>query len=281
MGRCRNFFRAITCRFIVVALITGLTLATSRSRWNDYDEQVMIAYCMWKHQDTRVCTNALRTNCPEDDSCCPVSQQRLSENSDGSVRASPYVCQKSPILGLYCQHDSYRTPWEADVYGNFTLGNELCTAVSCPTFEWCRDLVDFPNTCVGETCKEYGHLLNFVIACIFFSSLAFTLDAFGSFRLAFWPMDKTRKARIDVMSACLKALVCLLCVAGGGFDFITTAIDHACFTKDGNDELPVARMAAYRVTIVAGVSALCSACLGPLMMRWMGRITNVPYVPIR
>jgi hypothetical protein len=128
------------------------TECTSKERWKDHKNEVKLRYCFWKHLQFGVCTNDMRTNCPEDSSCCPVAQNDPLGNKL-EIRPDQYICQKSPIVGLYCQHKDYRVP-----VANVTTDPQggLCTKVTCPNFAWCRELADVPGECLGEACQTTG-----------------------------------------------------------------------------------------------------------------------------
>jgi len=186
---------------------------TDRARWKHHSNEVKLAYCFWKHLQFGVCTNIMRTNCPDDSSCCPIAQNDPSlPISSPARRPDQYVCRKSPIVGLFCQHIDFRVPVE-----NISLQKEreFCTLVTCPSFGWCRDFADIPGECLGEACKDYRRATEFLIVCIICAGLGLAFDFVDLVILLRYPLLPKLKSTSNTVSACLKLLSYLLCKAAG------------------------------------------------------------------
>jgi hypothetical protein len=145
---------------------------TNKDKWNDYANSVSLAYCFWKHLQFGVCTNIMRTNCPElgDSSCCPIAQS--DPLNAVAYRQDQYVCRKSPVAGLFCQQKDYRVAVNVSIQPR----GELCTKVTCPSFAWCRDLADIPGECYGDACKDHRRAVEFLIICIVCASMGLVCD---------------------------------------------------------------------------------------------------------
>merc|ERR1712039_115851 len=148
-----------------------------------------------------LCMNSVRTNCPKDDSCCPVAQSAPDTSSgDRLKRPDEYICQKSPIVGLFCQHRNFRAE------GNGT-GDQLplCTEELCSPFAWCRDFADVPGLCMTTPCKEYQRSLVTAAVIISLTAIALITDLVDSVLLLRCIAVKTSfKAVVNFSGAFIK-----------------------------------------------------------------------------
>jgi hypothetical protein len=245
---------------------------TREDRWKDYENAVKLDYCMWKHYSVGVCTNNLRSQC--DDSCCP--HKPLVDETD--LRNDEYQCRKSPVVGLFCQHlESTERAWTK----NKAAPYELCTAVTCPNFSWCRAFTDVPGLCLGQACLDYARLRGICITCIVICSLGLLLDVADL--IVFWKFANAvvAKSIINFLSSGVKLLGFCLIIAGGGQEFLSTIVEKQCFIENGQEMTQVARDVIDSYLLAAILSSLTSLALAPLSMYWGGKIIGVPYTLLR
>jgi len=249
---------------------------TSKARWEDHEKKVKLAYCFWKHLQTGVCTNNMRTNCPIGaSSCCPIAQNDPLTVAQ-TYRPDQYICQKSPIVGLYCQHKDYRVPVNKSIQPE----GPLCTQVTCPSFGWCRDLADIPGQCLGEACKDYSRALDFLIVCIVFVGLGLVFDFIDLILLIRWPMAVKQKSGANAVSACLKLLAYLLCAAGGVQDFTHELVEQSCFNVQGNELAQSAKDGVKLFQMVTLLTIVGSLVLAPMSAMWGGQLVGLPYARV-
>lgn len=248
---------------------------TSSDRWKDHENKVVLEYCFWKHLQYGVCTNIMRTNCPTDSSCCPVSQNDPNGNPL-DYRPDLYICQKSPVVGLYCQHRDYRVP----VNNSIQQEGALCNKVTCPSFAWCRDLADIPGQCLGEACQDYSRAADFLIVCIVWTSLGMMLDFADLVLLVRWPLAAKLKFTGNAVSACLKLMTYMFCAAGGVKDFTSDLVDMQCFNADGNALAEAAKERVKLFEMVALLTVVGSLALTPMSMQWGGQLVGLPYARV-
>lgn len=233
--------------------------------WDNYEHARRIEYCMWKHNTAGICMNTMRTGCPQDTSCCPVAA-----NVAGSGRRpNQYECRKSPTLGLYCLHTSFRPE------GNAT--RELCTRETCPNFAWCMDFVDVPGLCLGDACELYSRALPCAAALVAFAALALAADLGDLVGLFRCPRRAKLRAAVNLIGASSKAVAFLLVLAAGLAEFLREAVDHECFTAEGNKQVRETKVFAEAVKYALPASAIGSTLLSPLSVHWAGRLIGLPY----
>lgn len=248
---------------------------TSKERWKDHANSVKLAYCFWKHLQVGVCANNMRTNCPVDSSCCPVAQNdRLSR--DEAVRQDQYVCQKSPTVGLFCQHKDYKVPVNISIQPEAAL----CTQVTCASFAWCRDLADIPGQCLGAACKDYSRAVDFLIICIVFASLGVLCDFLDLMCLFRWPTSTKLKSTTNSVSACFKLLAYLVCAAGGAKDFTCELVEMQCYNSEGNIFANSVKDAVELFGMITLLTIVGSLALAPMSMQWGGQLVGLPYARV-
>jgi len=242
----------------------------SDSRWRDYEHKTEIVYCMWKEREQGVCTNSLRSslNCPDDTSCCPTAQNRLTTPG---ARENKYQCAKSPLIGLYCQHVNYTTQ-------DSQMVEQPCTSVSCSTFDWCRDFVDVSDLCLTEPCEEYRRAKNYAIACIVFACIAVLFDFGDIVILCCYHKAAGAKAAVDVASGCIKLMALMLCIVGGVRDFTNDLVNRGCYVEEGSNLGVSARDEMRNFMSSLAFSIVGSMCLSPLSAYWGGKLVDLPYM---
>lgn len=265
--------------------------------WDDYEKHVQLKYCMWKHLQVGVCTNALRTNCPTDDSCCPTAQNYLEPDDPEAppVRPNQFVCMKSPTVGLYCQQADYRVaapavafnasaalPSGSNASAPSPVRGALCTAASCTqNFGWCRDFADIPGDCLGEACQEFTRAMNFAVACVAFAIAGLLCDAADVLILIRWRAAAVPKSAANFAGSCLKALAYLFCLAGGVKDFARIAIESSCYNAAGNEVADAAQQGIDAFLLCTLVASVGSLLLSPLSMYHGGQLIGLPYARVQ
>jgi len=228
---------------------------TGKSSWDGYERKVQLDYCMWKHLQTGLCTNDMRTNCPEDKSCCPIAQNSIADGQNRLVRADQYVCQKSPTVGLYCHSVGYV---DLDAEGNFTSSDRpLCREPTCASFAWCRDFADIAGICMSEPCEMYRRSTEIAAGVIVCLSLAIVLDIVDVIMLLRFPQRRKAKATLNMMGVALRMVTYLLFVAGGVREFMRLSVQHSCFNPPGIERV---KSAEFSVN-ASGISVLLSMAL--------------------
>mmetsp|Transcript_44112 Transcript_44112/g.89024 ORF Transcript_44112/g.89024 Transcript_44112/m.89024 type:complete len:420 (-) Transcript_44112:375-1634(-) len=274
-----NRYRAEITQRRRAALLDQVELECTRNgRWNGYANEVHLRYCMWKHLSVGICTNDARTNCPKDTSCCPIAQNHLGANAlSGATRPNVYTCRKSPTVGLYCQDVNDRAPGNTTGDGR----GEPCDALTCPSFDWCLDLVDVPGLCLGTVCQEYRRCLGFTGLLIAVASLGLALD-FTELGILFrFPAESRTKTSFNVGAAFLKLTGFLFCMAGGIKELVDVAIEKACFNEEGNHAATVARLGTWGFLVAICLAAAGSLCLAPLSARWGSQLVGLPYAKVQ
>uniref|UniRef100_A0A7S4QT92 Uncharacterized protein n=1 Tax=Alexandrium monilatum TaxID=311494 RepID=A0A7S4QT92_9DINO len=260
-----------------VALLDQVEQQCTRSdRWDGYAHEVRLRYCMWKHLQFGACINELRANCPEDTSCCPATQNHLGADSR-SRRPNVYTCRKSPTVGLYCQHVNDRAPGNATGDGR----GEPCSSVTCPSFDWCLDLVDVPGLCLGSVCQDYQRSLNYSVILIILACISLALDIAELVNLGVLHPAPELKTACNAFAAVFKLLGLVLCVAGGIGELVDAAIEKACFNEEGNHSATVARSGSTAFLFAICLAAVGSTCLAPLSARVGGHLTGPSYAKVQ
>jgi len=247
---------------------------TSSERWKNHANTVSLLYCFWKHLQFGVCSNNMRTNCPSDSSCCPISQS--DPLNALAYRPDQYLCRKSPIVGLYCMQRDYRVPVNISIEPR----GELCTTETCPSFAWCRDFADVPGLCLGEACKDYTRAANFLIVCIVCAALGLVFDIAVIVLLLRWPVQIKLKSTANALSACLKVLAFALCSAGGAKDFTRELVAKSCYNAEGNVLALSAKDGVDLFEMVTLLTIAGSLALAPMAMQWGGPLTALPYARV-
>lgn len=249
---------------------------TRAGRWDNYEHKVQLTYCMWKHASSAgVCTNNVRTTCPEDESCCPVAQNYTNEaGADVATGPYRYACRQSATLGIFCQHVDYTASASTD-----STDAIPCTEISCPdNFEWCHDLVDVSGLCVGQPCQDYHHSLGYTALFITCAALGLFLDISD---VAIWfcyPKAGLPKAAANAVGLFLKLAALVLVMAAGIRQFVDEVIERACFNPAGNamlDEDIKGLLTRFWMAMLC--TAMGSLCLAPLSALWVGHFSELPY----
>eukprot|EP00404_Azadinium_spinosum_P027968 CAMPEP_0180678358 /NCGR_PEP_ID=MMETSP1037_2-20121125/68338_1 /TAXON_ID=632150 /ORGANISM="Azadinium spinosum, Strain 3D9" /LENGTH=371 /DNA_ID=CAMNT_0022707993 /DNA_START=170 /DNA_END=1282 /DNA_ORIENTATION=- len=250
---------------------------TSKDRWKDHKRRVLLEYCMWKHNSVGVCTNTARTNCPKDSSCCPVAQNKMASVDRDEYRLYQYVCRKSPLVGLFCQHLDDRMP------GNTTgIGlDALCTEPTCDSFAWCRDLADVPGLCLGAACQDHKRSLLYTYTLMAITILGLLLDIADLVILVRWRAAPRPKSSANVVAGCVKLGGFLLCLACGIRDFADQAESQGCFNAVGNGMVLGTRASADAFLLAALLATGGSFCLAPLSACWGGNLIAIPYARVQ
>jgi hypothetical protein len=157
-----------------------------------------------------------------------------------------------------------------------TEQGELCTAVSCPNFEFCRDVVDLSQVCIGTACAERDtvrYVLNSAFLVVALGCFFDFLDAYLMFRQESNPRTKF----LLNFAACGGKLLayCALRV-GRSQQFIERLVSNACFNDVGMQTI---RMMANLITVTNSalfVTGICSLTLAPINVYWAGRLDGVP-----
>lgn len=256
--------------------------------WDAYEKRVQLEYCMWKHLQVGVCTNALRTNCPADGSCCPRAQNYLEPDDPEAppVRPDQYTCMKSPTVGLYCQQLDYRlSPANASTSrtnASTAPRGALCTAASCTqNFGWCRDFADIPGECLGEACQDFRRAMSFAVACIIFAIAGLVCDALDLLFLIRVRAAAVPKSVANFAGSCLKLLAYMLCLAGGVKDFARALIDRSCFNGAGNEVATAAQQGIDAFLLCTLIASVSSLVLAPLSMYHGGQLLGLPYARVQ
>jgi len=242
---------------------------TNTSVWAAYARQKEITYCMSKHVASGICMNTMRTNCPEDNSCCPAA---VNAAGGASTRENQYVCQKSPTVGLYCQHIDYRVPGA----GNASE-RALCTESTCEKYAWCRDMADVPGLCLGESCRAYGRSLELSVIIVLCLAVAVLLDVVYVVLLARFPKPRKR-ALINMVGGCIKLLAYGFLIAGGIDDFVSTAVLNACFNAEGNERVAHAQDFAKELRLWSLLTMAASVAEAPVSMHYGSHLVGLPYI---
>eukprot|EP00929_Paragymnodinium_shiwhaense_P101915 TRINITY_DN65102_c0_g1_i1.p1 TRINITY_DN65102_c0_g1~~TRINITY_DN65102_c0_g1_i1.p1 ORF type:complete len:420 (-),score=58.88 TRINITY_DN65102_c0_g1_i1:128-1387(-) len=252
-----------------------------QDRWKGYDHEVRLEYCMHKQYAAGICTSSLQTTCPGGSTCCPVAQIHL-DNVDVAkmARRDKFVCRKSPVVGLFCQHLDYREASPVPSPPNAGLP-PMCTIDSCPDFEWCRDFADIPGLCISEPCLAYSRSVAFVVACCVLLGAAGALDLLDLLVLFLRKTMHKQKAALELSSCCFKFIGCILISLSGAREFLRDVAAHDCFVGPGSDELaPAANSAMGTLWMIAALSSAGSLCLAPLSIKWGGQLASLPYARI-
>jgi len=250
---------------------------TRSGRWKDYSNQVQLQYCMWKQITLGACTNNLRSNCPGDSSCCPVAQNYLDPELIATLQRSDfYVCRKSPIVGLYCQHLEDRVPT-----GNSSITGDMCTDATCPSFDWCADFADIPGECMGKACQGYQNALMLTLVCVIAAAAGVVFDMADVLLLLKCPTRPRPRVMADGIATCLKVVAVLICYTGDISEFADEAAAHACFYNEGGKVAESAKAAAGGFMLTALLSAASSCISMPLSMRVGGQLTKLPYARVK
>jgi len=246
---------------------------TGKESWSQYEHRVQLNYCMWKHLTMGVCMNSMRTNCPGDSSCCPIAQN----HPGATARPNQYTCQKSPLVGLYCQHIDYVVPGS-----NATSQNRpMCSDVSCPSFAWCRDLADVPGLCLGEPCSEYRRSLDVALAIAVAVAAAVVAELVYVALLCRRVPRQILKGVMNAVAAGLKMMAYFLCAAGGLQDFMDEAVTNQCFNPEGNARVAQAQRHVKTTCLLLLLATAGSVCLSPLSVRWGSGLLGVPHAKSR
>ncbi|CAK0839292.1 unnamed protein product [Prorocentrum cordatum] len=241
-------------------------------RWDGYEHEVQLEYCMWKHMSAAgICTNTVRTTCPEDDSCCPLPQSYVDEAGE-SVPSGPRVfhCQRSPVLGIFCQHSDYAAP---------PPGSGPCTQMSCPgSFQWCTDLADLSGQCLGTPCQEYHRSLAYAALLVASAALGLLLDLADAAAWACRPRAALPKAAAGFLAAAAKLTGLALLLASGIGDLVDAVVAKGCFNPAGArmlDEDLRGLLAAFG--LACGSAGAASLAAAPLSALWVGHFSELPY----
>jgi len=88
------------------------------------------------------------------------------------------------------------------------------------------------------------------------------------------------KSLLNVISACLKLLGVLTCLAGGVKSFSETLVEQQCFNADGTELVDSIKDGVVRYMIGVASSAAGSLTLAPMSMMWGGRLIGLPYARV-
>lgn len=156
----------------------------------------------------------------------------------------------------------------------------LCTQVTCPNFEWCRDFADIPGLCLGDPCKDYRHARDFLIVCIACAGLGFLMDCADLVMLLRWPQAAKQKATANVASACVKLSAYMLLSACGAADFMDELVGKRCFNAEGHELAESAKDGVYLFGMALLLTSAGSLALSPLSMQWGGKLVGLPYARV-
>jgi len=157
----------------------------------------------------------------------------------------------------------------------------LCTAVTCPTFAWCRDFADIPGLCLGDACENYTRSLALSVVFIALASCGVICDLIDVAILATCPASAKRKTYINLVSAGLKISGFLVCLSGGIQDFTDAAFANKCFNAKGSKLIDNTRTSVANFLASAALTGIGSFGLAPMSMRWGGILVGLPYARVR
>merc|ERR1719316_439548 len=122
-----------------------------------------------------------------------------------------YYCQRSPVVGLYCQH----------------------SAVQCGNFEWCRDFADISGQCKTKVCQEdmlVERMTQYAFIC---SALGVLIDIIDLVTFCACPDAVIFKAVTNMCSSCIKWVAFGVIVGSGAKEFMQELIEARCYNNSG------------------------------------------------
>merc|ERR1719387_2938417 len=123
-----------------------------------------------------------------------------------------YYCQRSPVVGLYCQH----------------------SAVQCGNFEWCRDFADISGQCKTKVCQEdmlVERMTQYAFIC---SALGVLIDIIDLVTFCACPDAVIFKAVTNMCSSCIKWVAFGVIVGSGAKEFMQELTGRGDF--QGSDQ---------------------------------------------
>jgi len=167
-----------------------------------------------------------------------------------------YYCQRSPVVGLYCQH----------------------SAVQCGQFEWCRDFADISGQCKTKVCQAdllVEKMTQYAFIC---SALGVLIDVIDMVTFCACPDAVVFKAVINICSACVKLVAFGVIVGSDAKGFMESLIEARCYNSEGGAMVEQAGEELLFYIILQVASAVLSLILAPLSAYYGGKLIGVPYV---
>jgi hypothetical protein len=167
-----------------------------------------------------------------------------------------YYCQRSPVVGLYCQH----------------------SAVQCGNFEWCRDFADISGQCKTKVCQEdmlVERMTQYAFIC---SALGVLIDIIDLVTFCACPDAVIFKAVTNMCSSCIKWVAFGVIVGSGAKEFMQELIEARCYNNSGMEMVRTASEELLFYIILQVASAVLSLILAPLSAYFGGKLIGVPYV---
>lgn len=170
-----------------------------------------------------------------------------------------YSCQRSPVVGLYCQHGG----------------------VNCGNFSWCRDYADISGQCRTSICQQDLLVEKMTGYAFVMAALGVLLDIVDIVAFAACQDAVVFKSVLNIMSSCVKWVAFGIIVGSGAKEFMTDLYTSRCY--NGGDGGGMAMVDRAQQTLVAFIlmevaSAVLSLVLAPLSAYYGGKLMGVPYV---
>lgn len=167
-----------------------------------------------------------------------------------------YICQRSPIVGLYCQDDT----------------------VSCGDFLWCRDYADVLGTCRTEVCQSDKMVERITVWSYVMAGIGVLLDIVDIVIFCAAPDAVVFKSVMNMSASCTKWVAFGLIVGAGTQDFMTNLYEAQCYNREGMTMTADAGSMLVMYMFTQVVSAILSLVLAPFSAYYGGKLIGVPYV---
>eukprot|EP00391_Amoebophrya_sp_Ameob2_P007409 CAMPEP_0178987232 /NCGR_PEP_ID=MMETSP0795-20121207/3151_1 /TAXON_ID=88552 /ORGANISM="Amoebophrya sp., Strain Ameob2" /LENGTH=290 /DNA_ID=CAMNT_0020678393 /DNA_START=673 /DNA_END=1545 /DNA_ORIENTATION=- len=189
------------------------------------------------------CNNQINDQCW--DRCCPPG----------------YICERSPVVGLYCQD-----------------GGTVCGGGEDKKANWCRDFADIPGTCKSEVCQTKAMVHDMTLPAFFLAGLGVVADVVDCVVFFAVPDSVQCKAGVNLFSSCVKWVAFGVILGAGTQQFMTDLYDNQCFNKEGMTMVQETGQFLVSFVVSEVISALISLILAPISAYYGGKLIGVPYV---
>lgn len=248
---------AVGTRAAVQVLLTAFTLVTAITAFAFafFFEQYMSAlYQNMRGETTEAeggqtflpCVRATLDVCSNTDhdkcfiGCCPAG----------------YQCLISPVVGLYCQHDT----------------------TTCGNRKWCLEFADILETCSTDTCRFHRMVGRATTFSYIIAALGIFLDLSDVITFLCRPDSIVCKSSINVLSSIVKWIAFGSALGAGTATFLSNLEAASCFNQDGVEQVGAASSMFLLFATLQVVSAILSLALAPFSAYWGGKLIGVPYV---
>lgn len=172
-----------------------------------------------------------------------------------------YVCQRSPLVGLYCQD-----------------GSNVCGGGDPVKFKWCRDFADIPLSCKSEVCQNKAMVHDMTLPAFFLAGIGVVFDVIDCVIFFATPDAVACKAGVNLASSLVKWIAFCVVLGAGTEDFMTELYDNQCFNKDGMAAVQETGQYLVSFVVCEVISGLLSLMLAPISAYYGGKLIGVPYV---